>query len=256
MKKVFVSLLAGMMLALMLMGVACADGAGSQLIADDAGVLSYGDLRSFENRARQISSDYPYEVAVYFTDSLGYKSAMEYADDYWDYNGYGYGSDHSGILLLVCPASRDYWISTCGDGIDMFDDSRLENIDDDVVSHLRYDDWSGACESFLNDCEYYLEKGMPEKPSVLTALPFCALGGFLFGLAPVNSMKGQLKSVRQQSSARNYVPEGGVRIDVRNDVLVNRLVTRRRIEENNRSSGSGTHFSSSGVSHGGRGGKF
>lgn len=256
MKKVFVSLLAGIMLALMLMGVAYADGAGTQLIADDAGVLSYSDLRSFENRARQIASDYPYEVVVYFTDSIGNKSAMDYADDYWDHNGYGYGSDHNGILLLVCPESRDYWISTCGDGIEMFDDKRLENIDDNVVSYLRYDDWSGACESFLDDCENYLEKGMPEKPSPLLALPFCALGGFLFGLAPVSSMKGQLKSVHTQSSARNYVPEGGVRINIRTDRLVNRLVSRRRVETETRSSGGSTHVSSSGVSHGGRGGKF
>lgn len=256
MKKKLVSLLAVMLIAMLLMSTAYA--AGGKLVRDDAWVMNESTVRLLENKARAISENYPFEVVIYFADTIGGKSAMEYADDYWDHNGYGYGAEHDGILLLVCPQSRDYWISTCGAGIEMFNDSRLEDIDEAVVECLSHDDWQNAAFTFLRVCESFLEEGMPKKPSPLAALPFCIGAGALGAFAPVSSMKGQLKSVRNQTGARNYVPEDGVRIYNREDRMVNMFVTRRRIETENRSSGGGggTHFSSSGVSHGGRGGKF
>lgn len=254
MKKKLVSLLAVLLTAMLLCGSAFAAG-GRKLIADDAHIFDAGTVKLLESKARAISESYPFEIVIYFADDLGGKSAMAFADDYWDYNGYGYGETHDGILLLVCPQSRDYWISTCGAGIEMFDDSRLDVIADSVVDCLRYDDWQNAAFSFLSVCESYLAEGMPEKPSPFALLPFCIGGGFLGALIPTAVMKGKLKSVKQETNARNYVPEDGVRIFAHEDRLVNMFVTRRKIESES-SGGSSTHVSSSGVSHGGRGGKF
>ena len=39
-------------------------------------------------------------------------SAMEAADDFFDYNGYGLGDDRSGVLLYINMSTRDVWIST------------------------------------------------------------------------------------------------------------------------------------------------
>ena len=52
------------------------------------------------------------DLVVVTANTLGGKSPMEYADDYYDYNGY----TDDGALLLVSMEDRDWWISTKGSG--------------------------------------------------------------------------------------------------------------------------------------------
>lgn len=42
------------------------------------------------------------------------KSVVDYTDDFYDYNGYGYGEDRDGIMLLINMGERDVHISDCG----------------------------------------------------------------------------------------------------------------------------------------------
>ena len=42
----------------------------------------------------------------------GGKTAEAYADDYYDYNGYGYGENDDGLLLLVSMGEREWAITT------------------------------------------------------------------------------------------------------------------------------------------------
>ena len=60
---------------------------------------------------------------------------MEFADDYYDYNGFGYdGTDKDGCLLLISMADRDWWVSTRGEGITALDS-------DYFISCLKTDDF-------------------------------------------------------------------------------------------------------------------
>lgn len=47
---------------------------------------------------------------------------MEYTDDYYDSNGYGYGKNHDGCVLVINMKSRDWWLST------LLTDSRTESL--------------------------------------------------------------------------------------------------------------------------------
>ena len=54
---------------------------------------------------------------VIVTDDNAYgMSHSEYADDFYDYNGYGFGPDRDGILLFICmePGNRGWWTSVTG----------------------------------------------------------------------------------------------------------------------------------------------
>lgn len=53
-------------------------------------------------------------VTEHYVDDL-----ETYADDFYDINGYGYGEDNDGLLLLVTDDGA--WLSTCGFGIDAID---------------------------------------------------------------------------------------------------------------------------------------
>lgn len=60
------------------------------------------------------------------------------ADDFYDYNGYGYGEEGDGIIFLISMEERKWQISTCGFGITAFTDAGQEYMADPVeVSDLK-----------------------------------------------------------------------------------------------------------------------
>ena len=61
-------------------------------------------------------------VVVVTENSLDGKSAQDYADDFFDYNGHGYGDDDSGVLFLIGMDERKWAITTYGYGITAFTD--------------------------------------------------------------------------------------------------------------------------------------
>lgn len=75
-------------------------------------------------------------MIVVTVDSLNGKTVEEYADDYYDDNGYGYGENNSGILFLVAMDDREWNISTSGDAITAFTDAGLAYMGDQFVSDL------------------------------------------------------------------------------------------------------------------------
>ena len=75
-------------------------------------------------------------MAVVTVDSLEGKTSQDYADDFYDYNGYGYGKDDDGILLLISMEDRDYAITTYGFGITAFTDAGLQYVVNDFKPAL------------------------------------------------------------------------------------------------------------------------
>ena len=71
------------------------------LLVDEAGLLSEEESSTLINKLEEISQRQKNEVAVVTVNSLEGKTAEAYADDYYDYNGYGYGENDDGLLLLV-----------------------------------------------------------------------------------------------------------------------------------------------------------
>ena len=93
-------------------------------VVDDAGLLTDSEENSLNETLKEISNRQSCQVVVVTTNSLDGKSAEAYADDYYDYNGYG----KDGILLLVSMEDRDYGISTCGYATEAFTDAGINYI--------------------------------------------------------------------------------------------------------------------------------
>jgi uncharacterized protein len=191
---------------------------------------------------------------------------MAYADDYFDYNGYGYGSNYDGVLLLISMENRDWHISTCGFGITAFSDRALDYIGEEMLSSLSCADYYEAFCTYYENCDYFLaaaRNGNPVSPNepvdiinsgktILFILGF----GLFIGWFSVSRMKAQLKTIRYNDSASNYVMLNKTRITDRTDNFLYKNVSKTRINNSSSSGGSSTHRSSSGRSHGGRGGRF
>lgn len=240
------------------------------LIVDNASLLSDGEITDLENRLNQVSDQYGMDVAI-FTESNGdISSAMEAADDYFDYNGFGRGSDGSGLVLYLNMETRDWWISTKGQAIRVFTDYGISYIGDEIVSDLSDGDYYDAFNTYVDLCGKFLEQAQNGKPydvdnKVKDPFPFIftlfgsLFTGFIIGGVYICILKGQLKSVSPNDSARDYIVGGSMKVTTAREVLMYKHVSKTRRTESSSSSSSGgssTHTSSSGSTHGGGGGKF
>ena len=242
------------------------------LIVDRAGVLSESERTALMNSAEAVSSQYACDVAVVFIRGLGGSSSiMDYTDDFFDYNGYGYGAGKDGVMLLVDVQGREYWISTSGFGIDAFTDAGQLYLKDLFVKYLSSGDWAGAAEAFISGSGRFLKQARNGQPYDIgnmpknTFNPIALLGdlaaGLLLGGLPLMRAKKEMETVELKRDAGDYIRGKAPVLTRRDDIFLGSDVTRvpiPRESDFNHSSGGGSsvHTGSSGNTHGGSGGHF
>ena len=116
-------------------------------VVDDADLLSASEASELSSIAEEISRRQQCDVVILTVDSLGGKSATAYADDYFDYNGYGYGADRSGILFLLSMEERDWWMSTRGSAIQAFTDDGIQYLFSKCKSNISNSAGNTCCHS-------------------------------------------------------------------------------------------------------------
>ena len=69
--------------------------AGSELprLVDDADILTDSEEKELNQQLDTVSEEQECDVIIVTVDSLNGKTVEEYADDYYDDNGYGYGEN-------------------------------------------------------------------------------------------------------------------------------------------------------------------
>jgi uncharacterized protein len=248
-----------------------ADQSGNPLphLADHAGLLTDAQAADLESELDRISDERGVDVVVVTVPTLGFRTATEFADDYFDYGpdpldptipgsdpdaGYGRGPDRSGILFLVSTEGRDGAFSTTGETIKVYTDERLEGLQQDVAGYLHQDDWNGAFQAFaINvDRTYHNATRFRWEIVALVTLGAALIGGF----GPVTVWRRQLKSVRPAANARDYLETSSLVLTSQNEVLVSQNTVVVSTQTSSGGGGSSTHFGSSGRSHGGSSFKF
>lgn len=253
-------------------------GATSDLprVLDDADLLNDSEEYDLLDKLDYISEEYQCDVIVVTLEDLdGYRSAQAAADDIFDYEGYGYGSSDSGILLLVSIADRDWAISTYGKGIQVFTDKNQSYMVNEFKPYLSSGDYYSAFDCYADLCqellidpnafvEYYDEYNngysTSNSPLELIYIPIALGLGTGLSLLIAFGMRSTLKSVKPQKSAANYVRSNSMVVTNQRENYLYKNVTKTKIESSSSSGGSrggsSVHRSSSGRSHGGSSGKF
>lgn len=279
MKRIFIAVLLMLCLCTFILPAASAQSLPEyrlvDLIADDAGLLSPSSIDELESLALQVSEAHGCDVGIYFTRSYFlYSSINDFADDYFDYNGFGYGPTQNGILLVVTMAEREYRITTGGIAIDAFTDYGLNRIEEQFVSYLSSGDYSAAAKKFIRLCDEYLSEyesgaAYDTNNTVRTPLSLQSVGisgiiGFILAGLPLRRSKKELETVRAKSNASEYRVGPKITITEQDDRYISNSITRVPIPRDDGRSGGGhrpgggstIHISSSGSSHGGHGGHF
>ena len=223
-------------------------------VTDGADLLSDSEERVLNATLAEISEKYGAQVAVVTVDQLDV-SIDYYVNDLYDGNSYGYGSDKAGVLLLVCMAPREYRILSNGFASDAISSYEIDIISDAIVPYLSEGDYAEAFDTYAEECEYYLDGYLNGFPfDFKTHLVFALIVGAVIGLVAVSAMKAQLKTVRPQNQAHEYIRAGSMKITRAHDVFLYRTVTRTAKPQNNSSSSS--RSSSGGSSRSVGGGRF
>ena len=113
--------------------------AAGEVVSDDAGLLSASDEADLRARSQEILEEYRFQVVFLFVRSTQGKHIRDFAADYYDYGGFGYGDSHDGIMLLLVlgggVGNRDYYILNTGRGEKIFTDSVMYDLEDDFLPY-------------------------------------------------------------------------------------------------------------------------
>ena len=241
-----------------------------ELLVDDADLLTDAQEAALLAKLNELSERQKFELVIVTVDGLNGATPRNFADDYFDYNGYGYGPDDDGALFLISPEERDWWFSTHAFGIKAFTDAGIDQMMGYVTPALKDDKYDKAFNELVKQCDKYLTQARTGEPydtgnlpppgmknpmtNVLISIAIGAVVAFFV----LSIMKKSLKSVRMQAKADTYLRQNSLIIANGYEQFLYSNVSRvaRQSSSGGGGGGSSSHSSSSGRSHGGGGGKY
>ena len=254
-------------------------GAEQQYVIDNAGLMSSSEEAALEEKAQALREEYGMDVVILTVDSLDGQRPQDYADDYYDYNGYA----DDGVLFLLSMEERDWYISTKGCAIYALTDYGIQQVGESALPYLGDGDYYGGFNAFLDALPTYFSAysdGAPidghadtsgdyyhgdqedvvhysrfQRVNILISI---AIGAVIGGIT-VLIMRAAMNTKRPQRSAGSYLNDSSYHLRTNQDMFLYSNVTKTRIQQESSSSsggGSSVHTSSSGSTHGGGGGKF
>ena len=274
MKKLTSLLLAVLLMSCLVLSVSANS---VSYIADDAGLLYSDEAAVLEEKAANLSAIYGIDAVILTIDSLGGVSAQDYADDYYDHNGYG----EDGVLFLLAMEEREWYISTCGTVIYALTDYGIQQMGEAILPYLSSGSWYDGFAFFLDRLPYYLDayvSGTPvdgyadysgdyyhgRQDEIVyypqekdPSFPLSLLIGLASGGIAIGIMRAMMNSKRAQRGASAYLKDGSWNLRMHRDIFLYSNVSKTRRQQSSSSGGgSSVHRSSGGRSHGGGGGRF
>ena len=248
-------------------------------VNDDADLLTDEEEATLITTINTIKDKYSFDVVIHTTNDIGDKTIVDYADDYYDYNGFGCGENKDGLLFMlsmgVGEGNSDYYTSTCGYGITAFTDYAIYDsdsvINSIVVEYLSQGEYYEAFTKYLSLVDEFLNEAKINQPydynneydipvGFETVVVYEAIAVVIaLIIAAINGMrlKRKMKTNVLNASASDYLKKDSLEIRESWEVYSHSDITKTaRASSSSSGGGSSSHSSSSGSSHGGGGGSF
>ena len=236
-KRLFSAILVLMLLVTMAVSVSAATDA---FVYDEAELLTEGERAELANRLHKLSDTYNAQIVVVTIPSAEGNDPDAVVEYFYDNMGIGYGEDLDGVLLLVCMDPREYRILSngyCGSAINT---GAIDDIGNAIVNDLTDGDYAEAFGGFADKCEYYLDGHLNGFPfDIGISIGIALLIGVLVGQIVGKVLKGQLKTVRREHRAQNYVKSGSLMLTEQSDTFLYRDVRKIKKDTNSGTRSSG-----------------
>lgn len=241
----------------------------TQKIYDYANILTDSEEALLKEKIDDYIEEYDMDMVLVSVEEHSKYSTQAYADDFYDYNGFGIGDTYDGVIFVVDFnfGYTDMYMSTTGEAIRIYDDQRIDNILDVVYEEY---DYYQMYADFIDESSYYASLGVPSsnKNTYINSsgdlvykrtFPWFSsiLMSSIIATIVLLILIAKNKMVKKATEANVYLNKESLNITERTDNFITTHTSSVRI--NTSSSGSGhvggssTHRSSSGRSHGGGG---
>ena len=245
----------------------------SDKVYDFADLLTDEEEDNLYNEVKEYIDITNYDLAIVTIDKNPKLDAMNYADDFYDYNSFGKNETNDGSLILIDMDTRELYISTSGYAIKMYDDTRIDSVLDDGYSYITNEDYYNTISSMIKKLNYFYDLGFPSSNENLVIDEY----GHAFYIKYINypllgiiaGIVTLIVSIVFYNISRLKIKVGSTisylknkNINLQKDTLVNSIVTHHLRNTDTGSGGSNSgggssfHTSSSGASHGGGGRHF
>lgn len=235
-------------------------------VTDAAQLLTEDEWESLEKMAIQLSEEYQCSVYIVTVDDYQDFTASGRVEDaamaIYDAYNLGWGTQKSGVMLLLSLQDRDYTIIANGMGNIAFTDYGKDRLAEKFLDNFENNDWYGGFADYLQKCSDMLALAKEGKPLDVNSNPLVFWAGILFSIlfgtgiaiAICMVLRKNMKSVATGSEAENYL-NGTVNFAVREDQYTHTTQTRVKIEKKSSGDGhGGTTVNSGGFSS--KNGKF
>lgn len=244
-------------------------------VYDYAQVLTEEEESSLKEEADHFISTYNMDMVLVTVKYHTKSTTKAYAEDFYDYNNFGLGTNKDGILFVIdfTFGYKDIYILTTGEAIRVYDDIRINNMLDNIADTI-YDSYYSAFNSFISDSKTYASLGVAdsnkdtyigEDGELLSSKKFTfsdllvpIIISLVISIIVILILINKNKMVKKAISANVYLKKNSLVISNRNDRFITTHTTSVRINESSGSSssssgGSSISRGSSGTFHGGGG---
>lgn len=226
-----------------------------EILIDNAGVISEDAEARLKKQMLDVSEKRKAQLVIVTVNSIGTYTARDYAANFYDYNGYGYGKKNNGVLVLYKHGEigdRDLWIATTGDAIRQFTDAEIELALDDLQYNIVDGDYDTAFASFIHNSDKFLKLPTPSIKSAILGMFVAAIIVLVYR----SRQKNLIKTPTNESPA-SYIVPNSVNIKKNEKVLISSVTTVHSSSGGGSGGGGGGGGGgSSGTSHGGGGRSF
>ncbi len=234
-------------------------------VYDQYGLFDSAQEATLVSRAQEMASEYDmgvYLLTTSYMDGLANPTSSQrtsYATTFYKDHALGLGEGHSGIMLVIAVASRDYVTIAYGQGSYAFNDRGIEIMEDAVTDELADDRWFEGATVYYDQIgaqlAYYDEHGEPGQPwgpldwavrlLIVLGVPLPIAGIIIFAQARA------MRPVRERTEATEYLDRNSLAIAAANDTFINTtVIATPRAESHSGGSGGGGGWG------GGGGGSF
>lgn len=264
----------------------------AEKVHDLAGLFTPEQQEILREKSANYQQELSMDCVIVTTEDAKGLSSREYADDFYDYNGFGLSKgstaddQRNGVLFLIDMDNRNFYISTTGMALRVYDDLTIEQILDTAFQYMPKGKYFEAMDSAVDAAlikaleEYQAaartEAGQQEIHQLIDAgydisqidqqlkeaegpifritskILLLALipAGILAGVTVATFYATHKRSISPAPGAIHYVSAQGIRPLHNVDNLVNSYTVRRKLPEPS-SSSSGGSGSSGGFGGGG-----
>lgn len=155
-------------------------------IYDYASLFSDSEVLDIKEKIDDYINTTNYDLVVVTISDNNKMNTQHYADDFYNYNAFGFDSSFSGMLFLLDMDNRQVYISTKGYAIKMYDDERLDLIIDAGYGELPSGYYANCILKMITEAKSFYNKGFPKSNENLV------IDGFNVYYSEKNSIKGMI----------------------------------------------------------------